>query len=97
MGVLVFKMGAVPLHGWFLRVSSKMRWERLYLFLTVQKFIPLFILSQYAATSQAGLSVIRWAVAGLGRLKTKRIKKLFIYSSLFFMGALLALVRLVQF
>ena len=91
-GVLLLKIGAMPLHGWFISLRTKIRWESLYLFLTVQKVIPLYLLRGYYTSFLRTVILLTWALAGIGRLKTKGVKKLFVYSSLFFMGLLLGVL-----
>ena len=43
---LIFKLGVPPFHSWLVRVLTGIRYSRMFLLFTVQKFIPLFIISQ---------------------------------------------------
>lgn len=90
--ILLFKIGLVPFHTWFLIIRTSFSWENLYLFLTSQKAIPLHLLSNYTNFSLTLVALARWIISRIRRLSRKRIKKLIIYSSLFIGGILLFLL-----
>ena len=85
---LFLKIGVVPFHSWFLGLSHTIGWEPLLLFLTVQKVIPLQILRAASSRLVEILGALGWAVAAFGGVTAKSLKKVFIYSSLFFRGLL---------
>lgn len=57
LGALFFKLGIPPFHRWIVRVINRRGAIELYLIFTVQKFIPLIIISQ--------LIVSRWNLMAL--------------------------------
>lgn len=89
VAILVLKIGAVPLHTWFLTLRRNIGWEMVYLFLTLQKVIPLHLMRILNSRIVWAVVFLSWGVGSLRRLRTKRVKKLFIFSSLFFIGVLL--------
>lgn len=46
--LIFFKLGLFPFYQWFLDISSRIKYEYLYLFLVVQKIPPLLILVVYS-------------------------------------------------
>lgn len=90
--ILLFKIGLVPFHTWFLTIRTSFRWENLYLFLTSQKVIPLHLLSNRATFRLVVIGIIRWVISRVRSLSRKSLKKLIIYSSLFIGGILLFLL-----
>lgn len=48
--VVLFKMGIPPLHSWLLSILPSLGYSEIFILLSVQKFIPLMILSQLSLT-----------------------------------------------
>ena len=86
--VVLFKIRAVPFHRWFLNLRNKISWERMLLFLTVIKFIPLIVLSRCRSWSSEFFRLLSFIVARIRRLLYSGIKKLIVLSSLYFLGML---------
>ena len=43
---LIFKLGVPPFHSWLISVLTRIGYSRIFMLFTIQKFIPLFIISQ---------------------------------------------------
>ena len=86
--VILFKIRAVPFHSWFLALRNKISWERVLIFLTIIKFIPLRILFRINRSSSRFFRVASFIVARVRSLYFFRIKKLVVLSSLYFLGIL---------
>lgn len=82
---LLIKLGAAPLHLWFIRILRLRRPEILVLLSTIQKVIPLALLQQ--TSSYSGLVVLRvWTgalVAGWGAFNHTSLHVVLAYSSIF--------------
>ena len=85
VAALVIKLGAAPLHLWFIRVLRLSRIEVLVLLSTVQKVIPMLLLQQIGV--QYGfLTLSVWAralVAGWGAFNHTGLRVVLAYSSIF--------------
>ena len=95
--VVLFKISAVPFHMWFLNLRNKISWERILLFLTAIKFIPLIILSRIKRDYTVFFSVLSFFVARVRRVYYSRIKNLMVLSSLYFLGMLFFTINIRNF
>ena len=86
---LLLKIGGFPFHQWLIALSGELRWESLLVLLTIQKSIPLFLVSTLRRGVLIFTRVFRWGLVRIRRLLAKQIKKIFILSSVFFLGALI--------
>ena len=77
-------MGVIPFHWWAISLAPKLSWDCLALFFTFQKLIPLRIISLLRSSKMIFLAILGWLIRALGCSRVKRLKKLFIFSSLFF-------------
>jgi len=64
-------------------VGEKLGWLPLYLILTLQKLLPLFILRHVPSTLIYGLRALSWVVIPILGVLRKTLKKIIILSSLF--------------
>lgn len=92
--VVLLKISAVPFHIWFLNLRSKIPWERMLLFLTVIKFIPLIILRNSYRFYIIFFSNLSLVVSRVRRIYYSRLKNLIVLSSLYFLGILFFLLNL---
>lgn len=92
--VVLFKIRAVPFHSWFLNLRNKMSWERMLMFLTIIKFIPLIILSSCRRSCSEFFRALSLVVSSLRRVYYSSIKKLIVFSSLYFLGMLFFSINL---
>jgi len=86
---LLLKIGGFPFHQWLISLRRELRWERLLVLLTIQKSVPLFLVTSLSRGVLILISVVGWGAIRTGGLLVKQIKKIFILSSVFFLGAIL--------
>jgi len=87
--MFLFKLGGFPLHGWVVSLASKIKWERVFIILTVQKFLPIYILTHFLRRGLLKLVRIRFTLLAIQALKAKTLKVLIVVSSIFFIMAIL--------
>lgn len=81
---MLLKLGAAPLHLWFIRVLRKTSLENLFLLSTVQKILPLYMLQWVGVGYIRRMAVILSAVlAGWGVFNHTSVRAIFAYSSVF--------------
>ena len=81
----ILKLGAAPLHFWYLAVSAPLEWLDYFLITVLQKVAPFLILSYLPPSSlylYLGFCVSTALTGALGGITRKNLKKLFIYSSI---------------
>lgn len=91
--VILFKIGAIPFHFWFLNLRNNLSWERIILFLTVIKFLPLMILINLDRQYCGFFRLISFIVASIRRVYYWNIKNLIVLSSLYFLGIIFYLIN----
>ena len=91
--IIILKIAAAPFHRWFLRIVNQISWDRLFIFLTTIKFIPLILLSNINIIFFEVFRVISFRVAALRRYYYRTLKCLVLLSSLFFLGILYILLQ----
>ena len=84
--VVLFKIRAIPFHSWFLNLRNKISWERIILFLTLIKFVPLIILFRFRRLYSVFFRILSFIIARVRSLYYSRIKKIIVFSSLYFLG-----------
>ncbi len=85
---IIIKLGAAPLHTWFIYLINNLNWNNLFLLAIVQKIIPFYILAQ----NQFWIKGIVWwsILIGIGGAYFQEIfKTLLAYSSVFNTGWIL--------
>ena len=92
--LIIFKLGAAPFYRWVLAVGEKQSWWGLFFILTVQKIIPLHIITLFLFRPMIRVSVISWLILPVIILRLKRIKKIIIISSTFIIIGLLSALLL---
>ena len=95
--IVLFKISAVPFHSWFLNLRNKISWERILLFLTIIKFLPLIVLSYTKRNYSVFFRIFSFTVAALRRGFYSRMKNLIVLSSLFFLGILFYTIEISNF
>jgi len=70
---LIFKLGVPPFHSWLIRILTRIRYLRMFILFSIQKFIPLFIISQIILIELwVWLLILRLAGVILVRLNNTR-------------------------
>jgi len=78
--LLLFKLGIVPIHTWFVLVGSKINWSMLTVLITWQKMIPIYLIIyslKLLSIARAILSIIFGTILQYKNIKRK---SLIIYS-----------------
>ena len=86
---VLLKTGGFPFQQWLIKLSTEIRWDGLLILLTIQKAIPLYILSVFNRGFLIPLITLRWIILRVSGLVIKHLKKIFVLSSVFFLGALI--------
>nr|APU89529.1 NADH dehydrogenase subunit 2 [Porcellio dilatatus dilatatus] len=91
---LLLKVGAAPFHFWYIEVASKLRWVQFIIISSVQKIIPLTLLSLNSMGKNSWvvyLSVVWSGLTGaIGGINAFAVRKLLVYSSIGHLGWVLA-------
>lgn len=82
---LALKLGAAPLHSWFVRVIEKRPWRVLVLLSFPQKILPLLAI-RGAIIPVSFLVVLAVLISVVGRMGRLSLKTLLSYSSIFGIG-----------
>nr|YP_398822.1 NADH dehydrogenase subunit 2 [Leptotrombidium akamushi]BAE47104.1 NADH dehydrogenase subunit 2 [Leptotrombidium akamushi] len=89
---LILKMGVVPMHQWFLNVGSKIKKGALFVLMTVQKVIPLFLFKMFFKVGGISFLAMISVIFGVFfQFGVMNLKKLILYSSVANMGWLILL------
>nr|AAP14661.1 NADH dehydrogenase subunit 2 [Pachypsylla venusta] len=79
---LMLKMGLAPLHSWMINTASNFPLMSFYLFITMQKLIPLMILFTSWFSILMWLAIPNVIVGSLGGIAESSILKLLLFSSI---------------
>ena len=83
MCLFLFKLGAFPFFQWVLLLGEKLEWYSLYLLLTVQKLLPLFLIRHLTLAGVSVVCCFRWIIIPLLTITFKPLKKIIVGSSVF--------------
>lgn len=86
---LLLKVGAAPLHLWFIRIIKTLDWKTFVLMSTVQKAIPLYLLFLFQLRRALKLGAGFRCLASLSVGRVKFLKKVMALSSVFRLAWLL--------
>nr|QHQ98483.1 NADH dehydrogenase subunit 2 [Quadristernoseta cf. longigynium XFX-2019] len=79
---MMMKLGASPFHTWLPQVSELLSWNSVMILLTLQKFIPLYMVSMNKSNI-IFMSIILSAIFGsMGLFSQKSLRKLMAFSSI---------------
>lgn len=94
---IILKLGAAPFFQWVLMVGESQRWWRLYLILTLQKVVPLYLTQLLGCKRLIILRRISFLVLPVFMLRIKRVKKIVIISSTYILIAIVSATLLVGY
>nr|YP_011010420.1 NADH dehydrogenase subunit 2 [Metrocoris tenuicornis]WPW47035.1 NADH dehydrogenase subunit 2 [Metrocoris tenuicornis] len=85
---MMMKMGAAPIHMWFVNIMNKMNWNNCLIMMTWQKIAPMFILSNTIQNSKVITicSMLNAIIGAIGGINQTSIKKMMAFSSINHMG-----------
>nr|AKK32531.1 NADH dehydrogenase subunit 2 [Oncylocotis sp. PJ-2015] len=79
---LFMKLGMPPFHSWILVMINKISWYNLLILLTLQKIIPMMILSYIMKNEIMILLVISSLMSAIGGINQNNLMKMMTYSSM---------------
>nr|YP_010324937.1 NADH dehydrogenase subunit 2 [Dermacentor steini]UNO54118.1 NADH dehydrogenase subunit 2 [Dermacentor steini] len=89
---LLIKLAIMPFHFWLTSISETLSFNTLFLILSLQKIIPLFILTKFFLKTLIILVVFSTFFSSLMALNLKLIKKMLIFSSISHQGWMMCLI-----
>nr|QFU14537.1 NADH dehydrogenase subunit 2 [Dermacentor marginatus] len=89
---ILIKLAIIPFHFWIITISESLNFDALFLILSIQKVIPLFILSNFFLDNIIILIMISTLMSSILALNLKLIKKLLILSSISHQGWMISLI-----
>nr|BCW91233.1 NADH dehydrogenase subunit 2 [Amblyomma sp.]BCW91246.1 NADH dehydrogenase subunit 2 [Amblyomma sp.]BCW91259.1 NADH dehydrogenase subunit 2 [Amblyomma sp.]BCW91272.1 NADH dehydrogenase subunit 2 [Amblyomma sp.]BCW91285.1 NADH dehydrogenase subunit 2 [Amblyomma sp.] len=89
---LMIKLAIIPFHFWLTHLSEMIDFKSLFLILTVQKFIPLFILSLFLMKIIIIFAMISSIFGSIFVINLKSLKKILIFSSISHQGWMISLI-----
>lgn len=88
--VFILKIGGFPFMHWALIIGAVVDWVSLTIILTIQKVLPLLIISNLVYHNLQPLCVLRWLILPLLATKSLKLKIVIIISSTFNLIAILS-------
>jgi len=92
----LIKLGGFPFQNWVLEIIETMPIEIFFLFLTLQKALPLHLVSYFTPHAFLILSSLRWGALTLRCLILVSVKKIVLISSTYFLMAVVGLLPLTR-
>lgn len=89
---ILIKLAIIPFHFWIIRIRESLNFDALFLILSIQKIIPLFILSNFFFNKIIILIIISTLARSILALNLKLFKKLLILSSISHQGWIISLI-----
>nr|QNV12101.1 NADH dehydrogenase subunit 2 [Argiope bruennichi] len=89
LGVLSYKMGGGPFYFWFPAVCDSLSWGSCLLLMTVQKVLPLLMISFLVSMFLWFIIISSLVMGALGSLNQKSVKRLMAFSSVHHIGWIL--------
>lgn len=81
---LLIKIGRAPFHFWIISIIEGIRWNNIFILLTIQKIPPIILISYYLNFKILIIVIILNCLFGsLGGLNQLNIQKIIIYSSIY--------------
>lgn len=97
LGVLRYKIGRGPFFFWFPSLCERLSWGRCFLLITVQKVLPLILISFLVRIFLWIIIFRRIFIGAIGSINQKRIKRLIAYSSIHHIGWILLCNFILEF
>nr|UKG19881.1 NADH dehydrogenase subunit 2 [Haemaphysalis longicornis] len=79
---LMIKLAMIPFHSWLMLISETLEYNSFMIILTIQKLIPLFILSQMKSKITFFISILSVIMSVVMIFNLKLFKKILIFSSI---------------
>uniref|UniRef100_UPI0030FEC566 NADH dehydrogenase subunit 2 n=1 Tax=Amblyomma calabyi TaxID=3065602 RepID=UPI0030FEC566 len=88
---MMIKLAIIPFHFWMISMSEMLNFDSLFLILSFQKFIPMYILSKFNHPYLSVFALISSIMGSMMALNSKMIKKMLIFSSISHQGWMIML------
>lgn len=89
---ILIKLAIIPFHFWIIIIANSVNFNALFILLSFQKIIPLFIISKFFYSPLITLVVISTLISSISALNLKQINKLLILSSISHQGWIICLI-----
>nr|UXG58554.1 NADH dehydrogenase subunit 2 [Dermacentor albipictus] len=89
---LLIKLAMMPFHFWIMMIANSVNFNALFMLLSFQKMIPLFIISKIFYSPLIILIIISTLMSSITALNLKQINKLLILSSISHQGWMMCLI-----
>nr|YP_011017315.1 NADH dehydrogenase subunit 2 [Amblyomma boeroi]WQF68978.1 NADH dehydrogenase subunit 2 [Amblyomma boeroi] len=89
---MMIKLAVIPFHFWMISISEMIDYKSLFVLISIQKVIPLFITSKYNFDILFVFVILSSIFGSLLALNTKMIKKILIFSSISHQGWMISLI-----
>nr|YP_006234391.1 NADH dehydrogenase subunit 2 [Bothriocroton concolor]AET63039.1 NADH dehydrogenase subunit 2 [Bothriocroton concolor] len=93
---MLIKLAMIPFHFWILLMSESLDLNALLILLTIQKVIPLFILTKIKSEIIIFFSLASSIFGSLMALSSKMIRKIMIFSSISHMGWMTIIINILS-
>lgn len=80
---MFLKLGVFPFFQWYLEILENCDWSRFFLLSSIQKILPLFLLSRVTSRFYVFVGILRVIIGAIFRVGETRVKKILGYSRLF--------------
>nr|YP_010937255.1 NADH dehydrogenase subunit 2 [Ixodes loricatus]WKW95212.1 NADH dehydrogenase subunit 2 [Ixodes loricatus] len=93
---MMIKLAAAPLHSWYPQISDGLNYFSFFILSTMQKMIPLFIITFYNSVSIIIFIIFSSLIGSLGGFNQTSLKKILAYSSITHLSWILTLIMMSQ-
>nr|YP_044778.1 NADH dehydrogenase subunit 2 [Amblyomma triguttatum]BAD24951.1 NADH dehydrogenase subunit 2 [Amblyomma triguttatum] len=91
---IMIKLAIIPFHFWLISISEMIEFNSLFFILSLQKFIPLFILSKFNSQFMIMFALASAILGSLSAMNSKMLKKMLIFSSISHQGWMIMLIMM---
>nr|WEF74988.1 NADH dehydrogenase subunit 2 [Amblyomma mixtum] len=89
---MLIKLASIPFHFWLTSLSEMIDFNSLWIILTLQKFIPLTVLSKFNMEIIILFAAFSSIISSILALNSKTVKKILIFSSISHQGWIISLI-----
>nr|WEF74975.1 NADH dehydrogenase subunit 2 [Amblyomma mixtum] len=89
---MLIKLASIPFHYWLTSLSEMIDFNSLWIILTLQKFIPLTVLSKFNTEIIILFAALSSIISSILALNSKTVKKILIFSSISHQGWIISLI-----
>jgi len=94
---IILKLGAAPFYHWVLIIREAQGWWRIYLILTLQKVIPLYLTQVLGCKTLMTLRALSILIIPFYMFRVKSLKKVIVLSSTYTLIAIISAILLIGY